>query len=103
VSSTVYPSMVEPALFRHLATCKRVLLAGAGGGFDVFAALPLAHALWNRGQTAYLANLSFSAIGMSSKEPVESLFEVTPTTEGPETYFPERALALPSFHRAPHG
>lgn len=40
--------MVEPALFRHLSSCKRVLIAGAGGGFDVFAALPLAHALWSR-------------------------------------------------------
>lgn len=86
--------MIEPVLFRHLSTCKRVLIAGAGGGFDVFAGLPLAHALWNRGQTAYLANLSFTNIGMSdAEERVDSLFEVTPATEGPEHYFPERALS----------
>lgn len=90
----MYPSMVEPTLFRHLASCKRVLIAGAGGGFDVFAGLPLAHALWNRGQTVHLANLAFSAVSLSdANEPVAGLFEVTPATQGPEAYFPERALA----------
>ena len=33
---------------------------GTGGGFDVYAGLPLAHALWRRGQTVHLANLSFT-------------------------------------------
>jgi hypothetical protein len=87
------PSIIEPALFRHLASCKRVLIAGAGGGFDVFAGLPLAHALWNRGQTAFLANLSFAAVAASdASNPVPGLYEVTPATS-PLPYFPERSLA----------
>lgn len=87
------PSIVEPALFRHLSSCKRILIAGAGGGFDVFAGLPLAHALWNRGQKAFLANLSFAAVTASdANNPVPVLYEVTPRTS-PLPYFPERSLA----------
>ncbi|MFT3711489.1 MAG: DUF1152 domain-containing protein [Archangium sp.] len=88
------PSMVEPTLFRHLASCKRILVAGAGGGFDVYAALPIAAALWNRGQTAFLANLSFTHLAIADGKPlVEGLHAVTPQTKGPDDYFPERLLA----------
>ena len=33
-------------MFAALAPARRVLIAGAGGGFDVYAGLPLALALW---------------------------------------------------------
>ena len=35
----------EPAFFTRLKPARRVLIAGAGGGFDVYAGLPLAVAL----------------------------------------------------------
>lgn len=87
-------SIAEPALFGHLAACERILIAGAGGGFDVYAGLPLAHARWRRGQTVHLANLSFSNLALSDATRLgPSLYEVTAATEGPDAYFPERALA----------
>lgn len=87
-------SIAEPALFGYLATCERILIAGAGGGFDVYAGLPLAHALWRRGQTVHLANLSFSNLALSDAAQLgPALYEVTAETQGPDTYFPERTLA----------
>jgi hypothetical protein len=40
---------------------KNILIAGAGGGFDIFAGLPLYFTLRNMGKTVHLANYSFSA------------------------------------------
>jgi hypothetical protein len=39
-------SLAEPPLFAVLSGARSVLIAGAGGGFDVYAGLPLAIALW---------------------------------------------------------
>src|SRR5512139_823442 len=43
----------------RLAGCKSILIAGAGGGFDVFAGLPIYFALREAGCTVHLANYSF--------------------------------------------
>src|SRR4051794_2770789 len=51
-------SLVTPPLFAALSKARRVLIAGAGGGFDVYAGLPLAIALWDADVEVYLANLS---------------------------------------------
>jgi hypothetical protein len=48
------PSLATPPLLAALASARRVLLAGAGGGFDVYAALPLAIALWDQGVEVHL-------------------------------------------------
>ena len=91
--TTSEPSIAEPHLFRHLADCERILIAGAGGGFDVYAGLPLAHALWRRGQTVHLANLSFTDLhNTDAARLAPALYVVTPSTTGPD-YFPERALS----------
>lgn len=47
----------------YLTDCKRVLIAGAGGGFDVFAGLPLYFALREQGYEVHLANYSFVNFG----------------------------------------
>jgi hypothetical protein len=87
-------SIAEPALFGYLADCESILVAGAGGGFDIYAGLPLAHALWRRGQIVHLANLSFTRLASSDAERLgPSLYKVVPATAGPDEYFPERALA----------
>lgn len=44
--------------FEALGDAKRVLIAGAGGGFDVYAGLPLGLSLMNEGRTVYLGSLS---------------------------------------------
>ncbi len=81
----------QPALER-LDRCECVLLAGAGGGFDIFAGLPLFFALRARGKTVHLANLSFSQLERPGIAwPHESVAEVR--SESPTApYFPEQVL-----------
>ncbi|RYG86581.1 MAG: DUF1152 domain-containing protein, partial [Alphaproteobacteria bacterium] len=43
-----------------LDTAQSVLIAGMGGGFDIFCGLPLWHTLRNSGKSVHLANLSFT-------------------------------------------
>jgi hypothetical protein len=85
----------EPPLFAALAPARRVLVAGAGGGFDVYAGLPLAFALQGAGKTVHLANLSFSQLwGVPLEDRIlPALVAVDPDTAGPDDYFPERTLA----------
>lgn len=49
-------------LFARLETAERILVAGAGGGFDIYAGLPVALPLLHQGKDVRLANLSFSAL-----------------------------------------
>lgn len=73
---------------------KRVLLAGAGGGFDVFSGIPIYQWLRDSGHEVVLANLSFSNLRQSDADEVfPNLFRVTPETEGPKNYFPEHYLS----------
>jgi len=86
--------MWEPPLVARLAGAHRVLIAGAGGGFDVYAGLPLALALRVRGCDVSLANLSFTALARTdARRLTPHLAEVTSTTRGEDLYFPERTLA----------
>ena len=88
-------SLFTPPLFSALAEAKRILIAGAGGGFDVYAGLPLAIALHDRGQRVHLANLAFTYLELLDLDAwlAENVAAVYPETHGPEEYFPERALA----------
>src|SRR4029453_914015 len=61
-------SLATPPLFAALAPARSVLIAGAGGGFDVYAGLPLALALWHRGARVHLANLSFSELELIDRD-----------------------------------
>lgn len=89
------PALFEPPLLTRLAPATKVLIAGAGGGFDVYAGLPLALALRAAGHEVHLANLSFSHLyGLGSEVWLESeVAEIRPDTRSAETYFPERTLA----------
>lgn len=81
-------------LFERLAPARRVLVAGAGGGFDVYAGLPLALALRAQGKEVHLANLTFSSLIRSDAAWVAPhLARVVASTKGEERYFPERTLA----------
>ncbi|GAA2368135.1 hypothetical protein Cme02nite_27820 [Catellatospora methionotrophica] len=89
-------SLRMPGLFDALAGCERVLIAGAGGGFDVYAGLPLAMQLHADGVQVHLANLSFADLAALDTdvwlEP--DVAAVGPLTKGLDGYFPERTLAL---------
>ncbi|WP_190860347.1 DUF1152 domain-containing protein [Actinomadura sp. RB99] len=88
-------SLHEPPLFARLRDARRILVAGAGGGFDVYAGLPLAIALLDRGKDVHFANLSFSSLyGLPSDTWLDDgVAAVTPETESRDAYFPEGALA----------
>jgi hypothetical protein len=47
-------------IFEQLDRCQNILIAGMGGGFDVFCGLPILFALQERRQRVHLANLTFS-------------------------------------------
>ncbi len=71
-----------------------VLIAGAGGGFDIFAGLPLYFALRKLGKRVVLANLSFSYLGgTDAVQPVPGTYRITKGTSAPGAYFPEGVLA----------
>jgi len=80
--------------FDAIADAKSILLAGAGGGFDVFSGLPLYFGLRAAGKTVHMANLSFTTLyATNGKKRGPALVEVTHKTTGELRYFPELYLA----------
>jgi hypothetical protein len=87
-------SLLEPPLLTLLARHDRILIAGAGGGFDVYAGLPLAIALRRAGKHVFLANLTFTYLGETDANYLAPhVAVVTAATKGADRYFPERSLA----------
>lgn len=84
-----------PPLFEALAGARTILVAGAGGGFDIYAGLPLALALRAQGRTVHLANLSFATLELLDLDVwlAPGVAAVTARTTGLDEYFPERTLA----------
>jgi hypothetical protein len=81
-------------LFERLGPAKNVLVAGAGGGFDVYAGLPLFFALEAQGKRVHLANLSFADLsGIDARALSPHLATVTADSPGDDRYFPEKHLA----------
>lgn len=78
-------------VFDQLANCRNLLIAGMGGGFDIFCGLPIYFELKKHGINAHLANFSFSDIenvdfGIRLSK---TLVGVTPKPERVYPYFPE--------------
>jgi|688.fasta_scaffold47304_7 hypothetical protein len=81
-------------IFQRLAEAKTVLLAGAGGGYDLFAGLPVLHWLLHRGKRVHLANLTFSDLRYEDCErPVPALARITPDSHGSASHCPELHLS----------
>lgn len=79
--------------FGELENARRILVAGAGGGFDLFCGLPLYFALRNSGKEVFLGNHSFALLGSGTgRRLAPGLVEVT-AESWPEQYFPELHLA----------
>ncbi len=77
-------------LFERLRDAKRVLIAGAGGGFDVYAGVPLYLHLRARGVEVHLANLTFSYVAASDAQCVfPSVYRVDAKCSTTMRYFPE--------------
>jgi hypothetical protein len=83
---------VVPAL-RRLDEARRVIIAGCGGGFDVYSSLPIALSLLARGASVTLANLSFSRLEECDGERLDPVtWKIGPGTRSMR-YFPEKWLA----------
>jgi len=78
-----------------LARCKNLLIAGMGGGFDIFCGLPIYFELQKQSQNAHLANFSFSEIAelKSGKRLTPTLVGVNADVKDFAIYFPELYLA----------
>lgn len=81
-------------IFEQLHKCNRILVAGAGGGWDVFSGLPLYFYLKRIGKEVYLANYSFSSIPATNSGPTlhAAVHEVRAETKDTGRVFPEKYL-----------
>ncbi|MGW4381242.1 DUF1152 domain-containing protein [Kitasatospora sp. NPDC004531] len=88
-------SLFQPPLLARLLAAERILIAGAGGGHDIYAGLPLALALRAAGREVHLANLAFTQhYGLDAAAwEAPQLARITPDTRSAEPKFPERSLA----------
>lgn len=87
-------SIARPELFARLDGAQRVLIAGAGGGFDVFAGLPLALALRDQGKDVAFASYSFGDLGAVGNDAWIGPGVALVTAElNVHPYFPELTLA----------
>jgi hypothetical protein len=80
--------------FAELESAQNVLVAGAGGGYDIFSGLPLYFGLRAAGKTVHLANLSFSHLeAATGRRLAQGVLEVTADAQGTAAYFPEFFLS----------
>jgi hypothetical protein len=87
-------AMLQLPFLAELEKAERVIVAGAGGGFDIFCGLPLYFALRDAGKTVHLANLSFSPLPEGDPHWLTpALLKVTADTQGDSRYFPEGLLS----------
>lgn len=79
----------------ELAACRNLLIAGMGGGFDVFCGLPIYFELTRRGQSVHLASLSFSQLAYLKNGFTlsDGLAGVMAQSSSLHFYFPELHLA----------
>ena len=86
----IFRSAMEGAL----EGAERILLAGAGGGYDVFGALPLYFSMAASGRQVFLSNLSFTPLAESrSDNPHPHLWRVRASDPAGPSYFPELYLS----------
>ncbi|MDX9723471.1 MAG: DUF1152 domain-containing protein [Myxococcota bacterium] len=92
--------ILTAALLPDLPPTGRVLLAGAGGGYDVLGAVPLLLGLEAAGHTVHLGNLSFSNLDSLAKrcpqgvlQHAPGLYELRSEAATEDLYCPEAWLA----------
>jgi hypothetical protein len=87
--------LFDAPLLEALGEARRILIAGAGGGFDVYSGLPLYLALRAQKKEVHLANLSFSRFDPSfGQRKSEVLVRVdADCLVEPGRYFPEVYLS----------
>ena len=83
---------MQTPFFQATSASQNILLAGAGGGFDIVSGLPLYFFFRSLGKNVVLANLSFSALNFSnSKEVCSGTYRVDDDSQE-LPYFPEKFI-----------
>lgn len=78
--------------FDEIKDCKTVLLAGAGGGFDIYSGIPIYFALKNMGIKVVIGNYAFTRLSdTNAKVDFPHCYEIRGFETG-VTYFPEKYL-----------
>lgn len=82
-------------ILHQLINCKNVLIAGMGGGFDIFCGLPIYFELRKHGKNVHLASLTSSSLKRlkGTLRLTPTLFGVTAVSESYTPYFPELHLS----------
>lgn len=78
---------------QRLDAARHVLIAGVGGGFDVYAGMPIATYLLGRGCSIVFANLSFSNLWDCGGKRVDPTTWLIDANSKELPYFPEKWLA----------
>lgn len=78
---------------QEITQAQNILLCGAGGGFDVYSAIPLYYSLKKLGHQIIFGNYSFSTLELMPASSKIGRTGVKITTQSPELhYFPEKYL-----------
>ncbi len=82
-------------IYEQLLKCKNLLIAGMGGGFDIFSGLPLYFELKKFGQNVHLASYSFTDVMALTKGEwlTDTCVGVQGEVEGFHIYYPEGYLS----------
>lgn len=84
---------MEIPIRKELIDSKKILLSGAGGGFDIYSGIPLFFYLKALGKEVILGNYSFSALQASQGEKIGPTgWRITPEVRD-LSYFPEKFMA----------
>src|SRR4051794_28572911 len=87
-------AVLQLPFLAQLEPARTVLIAGAGGGFDLFSGLPLYFGLRAAGKRVALANLSFSPlVAATGRQLTPAALHVTADSTVVSAYFPEFHLA----------
>ncbi len=84
-------------IFDELESSESILLAGAGGGFDIYSGIPLYLNLIKQGKKVVLANFSFTWLNETSSEEVFPFcykIRIGDSDFSGRNYFPERYLKV---------
>ena len=88
--------MLSALVLEALKGRQRVLLAGCGGGYDIFGAIPLLSVLREAGHEVHLASLSFCYLngldGARQHDRFPNLYSVPSEAATEKTYCPEAWL-----------
>lgn len=92
----MHQSIHQIPLFQKLHNSQNILLAGAGGGFDIYSGIPLLTNLLEQGKNVVVGNLSFTWLDQTSSEKVFPFcYQVceTDVDHSNRNYFPEKYLS----------